>query len=87
MSVEQKVDELIRVRNRIKTLREREQGLIQAIHEIMTRDRTNQVDTGVVLCKRSVVNRSIMRKENVPPDVWDEYAEPIEYVRLLVKYI
>jgi hypothetical protein len=31
------------------------------------------------------VNRNIMRKSNVPEDVWGDYSEPLEYVRLLVK--
>lgn len=86
MSVEQKIEELIRIRERIKSLRIREQRLIREIHTHMTQDQTNRIDTGEVLCQRSVVNRTVMTKANVPPEIWDEYAVPIEYVRLLVKY-
>ena len=52
----------------------------------MNRRLVNEISTDAgILCKRSVVNRNLMRKANVPEDIWDEYSEPLEYVRLIVK--
>lgn len=85
MSIEQKIDELLAIRNQMKQLRLREDQLITSIHTRMNQDRTNQIDTGLTRCKRNVVNRTVMKRENVPVEIWDQYAEPIEYVRLLVR--
>lgn len=86
MSVEQKIDELFAIRSRMQRLRERESRLINSIHAEMNRRLVNEISTEAgIRCKRSVVSRNLMRKANVPEDVWDEYSEPLEYVRLIVK--
>ena len=86
MSVEQKIDELLAIRNQIKQLRIREETLMNHIHTRMTQQMTNRIDTPTTLCKRSVVERSIMKRANVPPEIWDQYSEVIEYVRLIVRH-
>jgi hypothetical protein len=86
MSVEQKIDELLTTRNQIKQLRHREERLTMYIHDQMNQRRTNRIDTPSTLCHRSVVSRTIMKKDNVPPEIWQEYAEPIEYIRLMVRF-
>lgn len=86
MSVEQKINELFAIRNHVQRLKERESRLIHSIHTEMNRRLVNEISTDAgILCKRSVVSRNLMRKTNIPEDVWDEYSEPLEYVRLIVK--
>lgn len=73
------------VKKQIKDLQEKEEFLKYKIHNIMNQRQTNMVRSEYFTCARKVRTRRDIKKSKVPEEVWDEYAEEIEYPVLLLK--
>jgi hypothetical protein len=87
MSLQRKLKKLIKVRHKLKKLEKKEKRLKQAIHSDMNQLGVNDVEFQNIIAKRQNRVRSIIRKQNVPEDIWEEYAEAVVFPVLTAKRI
>jgi hypothetical protein len=85
-SVSELVSDLVSVREQMSALRAREAELKHAIHRDMNALYTNTITThNGFLCTRKVMRTKTIRRENVPEEIWLEYAQERDAVQLFVK--
>lgn len=67
------------VKQNLKSLNEREKILKKKIHLLFNHQQTNFLETDSLICTRTVQERKMMIKKNIPVSVWKQYATDIEY--------
>jgi hypothetical protein len=73
------------IRKQIKELEEKEKFLKYKIHQIMNQRETNTLRSEYFFCERQVRQRTDVKKQTIPEEIWDQYSQTYEYPVLLLK--
>lgn len=87
MSIEQMLNDYYSVKQQLNILKKDEAYIRKHILEAMKTNRTNMLNTDNYVCVRTFQTREIIRKENVPEEIWSELKEVIQYPILRINFI
>lgn len=79
------VNYLHNIRRQMRELQNQEKSIKNYIHQYMTRYNTNSFTTNYWICQRKLREREQITKDNVPQEIWEEYATPVIFPVLLFK--
>lgn len=74
---------IVIVRRKLRELAHAEKYLTEKLYQEM--GNSDRIRTENFTAERKQITRSIMKKKNVPDEVWAEYSEPIRYTTLRIK--
>lgn len=84
-NMDQLLESYFLVKRDLRELEYQEGYLKDQISGYMDDNGTNKIRTPTFEVNRSFVNRQVMKKSNVPDDVWDAYASNVFYPTLRLK--
>ena len=73
------------VREKMRELKHAERYLMDKLWDAMDDEKTDRIETEQFTATRRQIGRTIMKKADVPPEVWERYAQPILYWTLSVR--
>jgi hypothetical protein len=83
------IDELLNywdvLKEQLRDIQYEENMIKKHIHSIMNSNNTNRLSSQDYDCFRCTRTRSVLKKTEVPPEIWDTYANEIEYPTLTLK--
>jgi hypothetical protein len=66
--------DLYETKQAIRAMTAREAKLRRQLHEMMNARFSNSLETGQYLCIRDVQEREHIGRDDIPTELWDEYA-------------
>jgi len=81
------IGQLDNVREQRRILDQQEAYIKKKVNLFMNENNTNQVATPTYLCTRSIRPRTSVHKEDIPPEIWDQYLRRSYYSTLSTRRI
>lgn len=81
----QLMEDYIQVKNVMKQLKYQQEFIKNRLHEILDDENTEQIRTPYFELKRTLRYREVIKRDQVPNDIWAMYMENVPFRVLNVK--
>lgn len=81
------ISKLAKVKNKISELTKIESRLKEDLHKLFDKYGVDEMSNSEYMCTRKVYNTKVLKKENVPEEIFERYSIPRTWSAIYVRHI